>query len=354
MKLGLKLKEARDFREMSQLDLSQKSGVSRASIQLYEADKGNITIANLEKIANALDFGLEYFLDLSPSVSPSQTSPQNLSISQRKSVHKSSISESISQTSPQNDSETNCRSLAGVHPKNIAGVLPESKKNIAGVHSSPQNLSPNHQKIVSQSVHQSPKNCPSIQNSPQDLSLSQEKMSLSMSLSQTSPLPKASISPLGDIYVSSDHKLYPYIQGEYDANDLMILPVFINGRVSCGSGEPYNDGDVYFLPQSKSFLKTKFNLSSTGALGIIQAVGNSMHPTINEGDLLLFQCDGSAIDGGIYIIEFDGDYFTKRLIKRPSIKLISDNPIYEPIEIANLQEIKIIGRVVGVISNLRL
>ena len=391
MKLGLKLKEARDFREMSQLDLSQKSGVSRASIQLYEADKGNITIANLEKIANALDFGLEYFLDLSPSMSPSQeenvtksvtksefdvllsqTSPQNLSISQRKSVHKLSISESLSQTSPQNDSETNCRSLAGVHPKNIAGV-----------HSSPQDLSINHQKVVHQSVHQSSKSCPSICPSPQDLSPSQEKMSLSMSLSQTSPqdkdslvdslvsksefvsqkdefvsptspLPKASISPLGDIYVSSDHKLYPYIQGEYDVSDLIMLPVFVNGRVSCGSGEPYNEGDVYFLPQSKSFLKTKFNLVSTGALGIIQAIGNSMHPTIDEGDLLLFQCDGSAIDGGIYIIEFEGDYFTKRLIKRPSIKLISDNPIYEPIEIANLQEIKIIGRVVGVISNLRL
>ena len=95
MKLGLKIKQARDFREMSQLDLSQKSGVSRASIQLYEADKGNITIANLEKIANALDFGLEYFLDLSPN-------------------HQKVVSQSVSQSS----------------------------KNCLPIHPSPQDLSP--------------------------------------------------------------------------------------------------------------------------------------------------------------------------------------------------------------------
>lgn len=154
--------------------------------------------------------------------------------------------------------------------------------------------------------------------------------------------------------MTAHSELYPILEGECDPSDLLMLPVFVNGRVSCGSGEPHNEGDIYFLPQSKSFLKTKFNLVSTGALGIIQAIGNSMHPTIDEGDLLLFQCDGSSVEGGIYIIELEGDYLTKRLIKRPTIKLISDNPIYEPIELQSLQEIRIIGRVVGVISNLRL
>lgn len=168
-----------------------------------------------------------------------------------------------------------------------------------------------------------------------------------------SPLPKISISPLGDTYTPSDEELCPLVEASSDYSDVIMLPVFADGRVSAGFGEPHNDGTIYFLPQSKSFLKTKFNLSNTGALGIIQAIGNSMNPTISEGDLLLFQCDGSAYEGGIYIIELEGDYFVKRLIKRPSIKLISDNPIYEPIEIQNLQEIRIIGRVVGVISNLR-
>lgn len=296
-----KIKAIRNLFDLSQKDFANKLNVSFRRIQDYEYGRTAPSFDVLQKIIQEFQIEPDYFFEI------------------------------------------NCRSLAGVHPKNIAGV-----------HSSPQDLSPSQENLSpSMSLSMSLR-----QNSPQDdgslVSKSEFVSQKDEFVSPPSPLPKASISPLGDIYVSTGHKLYPYIQGEYDVNDLIMLPVFVNGRVSCGSGEPYNDGDVYFLPQSKSFLKTKFNLSSTGALGIIQAVGNSMHPTINEGDLLLFQCDGSAIDGGIYIIEFDGDYFTKRLIKRPSIKLISDNKVYEPIEIANMQEIKIIGRVVGVISNLRL
>ena len=192
------------------------------------------------------------------------------------------------------------------------------------------------------------------QSSPQDSSAIVPQSKKMSSTIHSSPLPKASISPLGDAYMTTHSELYPILEGECDPSDLLMLPVFVNGRVSCGNGEPHNEGDIYFLPQSKSFLKTKFNLVSTGALGIIQAIGNSMHPTIDEGDLLLFQCDGSSVEGGIYIIELEGDYYVKRLIKRPSVKLLSDNPIYDPIELQGLQEIRIIGRVVGVISNLRL
>ena len=101
-------------------------------------------------------------------------------------------------------------------------------------------------------------------------------------------------------------------------------------------------------------LKARFNLAPQGILGIITAIGNSMSPTINEGDLLLFQCDGSKNEGGIYIVRIDGDYYVKRLQKLPKIRLLSDNSAYEPIEIKDLQEIEIIGRVVGIISSVRL
>ena len=71
MKLGYKIKMAREMQEMSQWDLSSKSGVSRASIQLYEADKGNVTISNLEKIADALKIDINYFFDDMPAKSQS-------------------------------------------------------------------------------------------------------------------------------------------------------------------------------------------------------------------------------------------------------------------------------------------
>ncbi|EAI5420476.1 helix-turn-helix domain-containing protein [Campylobacter coli] len=68
MKLGNKIKEAREFKQLTQNELVKISGISRASLQLYEADKGNITLENLEKIANALEIDIAYF------VSPSNVS----------------------------------------------------------------------------------------------------------------------------------------------------------------------------------------------------------------------------------------------------------------------------------------
>lgn len=141
---------------------------------------------------------------------------------------------------------------------------------------------------------------------------------------------------------------------ELDKYDIINIPFFRDGKVSAGFGEHHIEGDVDYIPYSKSMLKARFNLAPQGILGIIAAIGNSMAPTINDGDLLLFQCDGSSNDGGIYIMRLDNDYYVKRLQKRPKIRLISDNPTYEPIELQDLQELEIMGRVVGIISSVRL
>jgi transcriptional regulator with XRE-family HTH domain len=63
MKLSIKLKMARENKDMTQTDLANASGVSLQSIKRYETDKGNITIDNLQKIAEALDVSMTYFLE---------------------------------------------------------------------------------------------------------------------------------------------------------------------------------------------------------------------------------------------------------------------------------------------------
>ncbi|WP_141070576.1 helix-turn-helix domain-containing protein, partial [Campylobacter fetus] len=68
MKLYNKIKEYRLEKGWTQGDLAKFSGVSLGSIKRYETDNGNITYANLEKIANALNIDLSYFL--SPNLSP--------------------------------------------------------------------------------------------------------------------------------------------------------------------------------------------------------------------------------------------------------------------------------------------
>lgn len=96
MKLGNKIKVAREAKQLTQNELAKISGVSRASLQLYEANKGNITLDNLEKIADALNVDIAFFVSpndvsyLSPSdisksiknvsyLSPNETFPSETS-----------------------------------------------------------------------------------------------------------------------------------------------------------------------------------------------------------------------------------------------------------------------------------
>lgn len=67
MKIGQKLKALRQERGLTQVELAKKSGVSIQSIKRYETRDENITIENINKLANALDVDSSYFL--SPSVS---------------------------------------------------------------------------------------------------------------------------------------------------------------------------------------------------------------------------------------------------------------------------------------------
>ncbi|CCF80816.1 hypothetical protein HBZS_112650 [Helicobacter bizzozeronii CCUG 35545] len=53
-------------------------------------------------------------------------------------------------------------------------------------------------------------------------------------------------------------------------------------------------------------------------------------------------------------MNLDSEYYVKRLCKRPQVSLISDNPVYQPIILQSLDEIEILGRVVGVLHTFSL
>lgn len=63
MKIGNKLRIARENANMTQTDLAKAAGTSLRSIQNYEKDEGNIALETLEKITSALGITLGYFLD---------------------------------------------------------------------------------------------------------------------------------------------------------------------------------------------------------------------------------------------------------------------------------------------------
>jgi phage repressor protein C with HTH and peptisase S24 domain len=86
-------------------------------------------------------------------------------------------------------------------------------------------------------------------------------------------------------------------------------------------------------------------------LGLELAVGDSMVPTIRDGDVLLVDTsDRRFAQFGIYVLKIDGERLVKRIQRRldGSLALISDNPSYErdglPPERA--KDVEVVGRVV--------
>lgn len=63
MKFGRKVKEARKKQKISQEELAFQAGLHRTYIGMIERAEKNITLLNIEKIANALNVNINYFFD---------------------------------------------------------------------------------------------------------------------------------------------------------------------------------------------------------------------------------------------------------------------------------------------------
>jgi phage repressor protein C with HTH and peptisase S24 domain len=83
----------------------------------------------------------------------------------------------------------------------------------------------------------------------------------------------------------------------------------------------------------------------------MQVSGDSMQPTINDGDFILADTSHNVFDvDGIYLIRMISGLAVKRLqAGLNTISIISDNPNYKPIE-ASIGEVKIIGKVIKILN----
>lgn len=85
---------------------------------------------------------------------------------------------------------------------------------------------------------------------------------------------------------------------------------------------------------------------------LIRVEGNSMEPTLCSGDMVLVDGNHNYIDlyGGIYAIAIENSIMIKRvqlLFQNKTLKIISDNPKYEPI-IVSPEEIQVTGKVIWI------
>ncbi|EJP74625.1 S24 family peptidase [Campylobacter sp. FOBRC14] len=158
--------------------------------------------------------------------------------------------------------------------------------------------------------------------------------------------------PTNDLILQDLFQIVPpdkEVEDGENNSDTVYVPFFKDGVVSAGFGAENDDmGDYDLLPFNPQDLRLMFNVSPRARLGIIPCFGNSMEPTIKETDLVVFCVDQiEAIEGAIYVCRYDGELLVKRIKKRPSLQLISDNKDYEPISMSEELPITIIGRVVG-------
>ena len=94
-------------------------------------------------------------------------------------------------------------------------------------------------------------------------------------------------------------------------------------------------------------------LTGSGAeeLSIIRVEGDSMAPTLNDGDDILVDRAGcnEALRDGIYVLRVDDSLLVKRLAIHPlgrRVTVQSDNPAYPDWPDCGLEEVHCIGRVI--------
>jgi phage repressor protein C with HTH and peptisase S24 domain len=138
-------------------------------------------------------------------------------------------------------------------------------------------------------------------------------------------------------------------------NDNCInLDYFSDVWASCGNGAVVFEETNEKISVPTSLIQ---NYSKSNKYSVINARGDSMTPFLQDRDKLIVEHwnGGQIIDNCIYVFRYANELFVKRLVKNiTQIVIKSDNPLYEPIKIADKDtDFEVIGQIVGLMRDLR-
>ena len=98
---------------------------------------------------------------------------------------------------------------------------------------------------------------------------------------------------------------------------------------SCGRGTSvYYDADITPVKLGTQMIKNILNVSRPENLKIFKACGDSMFPTIEDGDILLVDIGRNDFNnGGVFLLTINNDWFIKRLRLKITgeLEIISEN-----------------------------
>jgi phage repressor protein C with HTH and peptisase S24 domain len=137
--------------------------------------------------------------------------------------------------------------------------------------------------------------------------------------------------------------------GGLDQRDYLLLPKRPHSAAA-GAESPPATGPAEFIGFRHDWVRAEFGIEPDH-LAIETAVGESMLPNIQDGDLLLVDTTENRFRSfGVYVLEIAGERLVKRVQPKldGSLTLISDNTTYEAEHIPPAQagEIAVVGRVI--------
>jgi len=127
-------------------------------------------------------------------------------------------------------------------------------------------------------------------------------------------------------------------EGDSELNDGIIIPLLENAA-SAGYGTSLDDDDT-----PVRYVQVPRHLGKYLHLSSLPVKGDSMEPTLHDGDLVV--CDGGGWDGdGIYVIKtFDTSYVKRVQMTSKGYEIISDNKMYQSFS-ESLEGLSIVGKV---------
>ncbi len=146
-------------------------------------------------------------------------------------------------------------------------------------------------------------------------------------------------------------RLFDSVDAEYD---IAYIDYYTDVFASCGNGSIIFSSEKTKLPVSTSMIS---GYSKNKLYSMINATGNSMSPTIENGDKLIVEhWNGDQIqDNKIYVFCYNNEFFVKRLSKNiDEIIIKSDNPEYRvrTISAKSISDLILIGKIVATIKSL--
>ena len=137
-------------------------------------------------------------------------------------------------------------------------------------------------------------------------------------------------------------------------DDIAYIDYYTDVFASCGNGSIVFSSEKTKLPIPISMIS---GYSRNKLYSMINASGNSMSPTIDNGDKLIVEhWNGNQIqDNKIYVFCFNNEFFVKRLSNNlDEIIIKSDNPEYRirTINGKSAAELILIGKIVATVKQL--